>query len=576
MRTTITLALLLLAAGCPEDDTGEPETEGDADTDTDTDTDTDSDSDSDTDTDTDGYPWAHLDPYQQPLVRVEPLPLEPGGWATVIYEGPLVGSEALSLHHGFNGWNEVQGLVDMVQVTNGNDESWYRELAMEEQGDGSFQLEIDLPTDLRALHMVFHVPDTDTWDSNGGHDFHQSLELPYIGPYLTWNDSVGPEDGVVVSFETSLPCLGVVEYGADPELGAAVVGEVFGRMHHVSLGGLEPDTTYFYRIWDSSGWSSELHSFATAAADASSLSFLVMSDMQDAGESNVWAEVAAEVTASHPDVQLAVLPGDLAADDSPGNWWTFFDRGRELFAGLPILPVPGNHDTPGVDSSTDTSSYERYFDLPTNCDGSKACYSLDYGEVHFLGLNSEDPEGFDRDSGDQYVFAAEDLAALWDGGVRTSSWVFAYWHVPPYNAGVRHCEEATSYRNITELFDGNVDWHFAGHEHLAQRNLPMQYNAVAATSGAYGLGTDDGVGYIVTPPAGNWPNSGIVPADSELSRYRDRLAWPEVDETDQVESEVGYLLVDVDESAIRIRTYGMGTVEEPAPAWVREDLGYSR
>ena len=54
----------------------------------------------------------------------------------------------------------------------------------------------------------------------------------------------------------------------------------------------------------------------------------------------------------------------------------------------------------------------------------------------------------------------------------------------------------------------------------------MQYNALFAASGSYGRGADDGVGYIVLPPAGNYPESAIIPAGDEHERYRDRLAYP--------------------------------------------------
>ena len=477
---------------------------------------------------------------------------------------------------GFNGWNEVEGLDDMEVSTSGDDTAATRDVAMTPTGDGGLQATITLPTDGRALHAAFHDYVTDSWDNNGERDFGQAFELPYIGPYLSWNDRAQPHDGVVVSFETSLPCLGVVEYGTTTSLGTAAAGADFGTMHHVVLEDLEPGTDYHYKLWDAAGRSSQTYSFATATPMVSELSFVVMSDMQDHGEDNRWGDVAAEILANHPEAAFALIPGDMPNEITPGQWWTFFDRGRELFPGLPILTNLGNHDTPGIGSSTDTTDYEYYFALPTDADGVGLYYSVDYGKVHVVALNSEDSSAFARNTGEQYLWAEEDLNALWDGGVRQPDWVFAFWHIPPYNVGSRHQSEQDDFRDMTELFDGTVDWFFAGHEHLYQRMKPLQYSGVLADSLAYGLGPEDGVGYIVTPPAGNSPHTQVIATDHEDGRRRDRLAFPILDEDVYVESEVGYVTVDLCSTDLTLTVWGMGDLYESVPAWVRETYSYTR
>jgi hypothetical protein len=586
MRPALPALFLLMAVApaCgdkPQDDSAAGDADTDSDTDSDTDADADADADSDADSDADAdtgpeaYPWAHLDPWIQPEVWVEPFPLEPGGEATVHYRGSLREAHSLVLHHGFNGWNEVEGLGEMETTVEMGDEGWYRDTEMTRDGHGGFTATIDLPTDGRALHFVFQDPTTETWDNHGGADWGWAFELPFIGPYLTWNDEAQPHDGVVVNFETSLPCLGVVEYGVTEALGSAVAGETFGTMHHVALTDLAADTLYHYKLWDAAGNASETYSFRTADPTSSELSFVVMSDMQDPGENNRWGDVAEAIVTDHPDLAFAMIPGDMPNDLTNGQWWVFFDRGRELFRSTPIVPVPGNHDTPTYGSNTDTSMYQHYFELPSAADGLGDYYSLDYGRVHLLSLNSENESQLARD-GEQYAFAQADLAATWSGGTRQVDWVFAQWHKPPYNVGSRHQGEQGRYRDITELFDGQVDWTFSGHEHLYQRMLPLRYNAVIASSGAYGIGPEDGVGYIVTPPAGNHPHDTVIAPDSADARRRDRLAFPELDEGDTVASEVGYLTVELTGTSITLKAWGMGTHAEPASPWVREQISYTR
>ena len=585
----LSLALLLLTAACgdktqPVDDTGpegntDTDTDGDTDTDTDadadSDADTDADSDADTDTGPDTYDWGHLDPWVQPEVWVEPFPLVPGEDATVYYYGDLRKVHSLTLHHGFNGWNAVEGLDDMEVVVEGGDEGWVRDSEMSRTGDGGFEVTVTTPTDARAMHFVVYDPVGDEWDANGGKDWGWAFEVPFIGPYLTWNDTAEAHDGVVVNFETSLPCLGVVEYGTTSSLGSAVAGTEFGTMHHVALEDLAPNTTYHYKVWDSAGNGSETYSFRTADRWGSELSFVVMSDMQDQGEDNRWGDVAESVVDNHPDLAFAMIPGDMPNDQKNGQWWVFFDRGRELFHSTPIVPAVGNHDTPTFGSNLDTTNFHHYFEVPSSADGVGDFYSLDVGRVHILTLFSENPDGFLRE-GDQYAFAEADLADTWSGGVRQYDWVFTQWHNPPYNIGSRHHHEQGAYRDMTELFDGNVDWGFYGHEHLYQRMLPLQYNAEIVSSATYGIGPDDGVGYIVTPPAGNYPHTTVIDPDDEDADRRDRVAFPELDETDQVPSEVGYITVDLTATTISIKAWGLGTYEKPAETWLREEYGYSR
>ncbi|MBT3224128.1 MAG: hypothetical protein HN348_34100, partial [Proteobacteria bacterium] len=228
-------------------------------------------------------------------------------------------------------------------------------------------------------------------------------------------------------------------------------------------------------------------------------------------------------------------------------------------------PAVGNHDTPSSGRNADTSSFQRYFSLPD----AGTYYGLDYGPAHLLVLSSEDVDAFSDDGGDQYLFAQADLAKV------TAPWVFATWHVPPYNVGRRHYGEQGDYRDITGLFDGVVDWYFGGHEHLYQRLVPIQYNADLVSE--YGNGTDQGVGYMILPPAGNYPEKGIVASDSTYSHYRERLAYPPVEEdSSYVESEIGFVTVEISGQTITLKSWGMGDFFTNITPWVRDEVSYSK
>jgi len=522
---------------------------------------------------------ARLDPFVRPAVEVLPRPLVPGGQATIIYRGPLAGEGDLTVHYGFNGWNEVRGIGPLEQADNGQgDIAWFLERQMQRGPDGdSYQVVLDLPDDGRALHMAFHWVGGDEWDSREGLDYSGSFRFPYIGPFLTFDDLLPPSQGALLHWETVVPCRGVVEYGATPDLGRFASGAELGRLHHVALP-LEGAQELYYRVYDSAGQVSELYRYQAPSRPDDELAFVALADMQENGESPGWAAVAADVVARNQAEQFAfvLLAGDMPADDNPGAWWTFFERGRELFASVPLVPAVGNHDTPTTSSNSDTSSYERYFDQGT-------VYSVDVGLVHVLCLDSERPEQFvpggdGEQPGEQYVFAREDLERNAAARGEQPGWTFAAWHIPPYHAGDRHAGSQGSFRDITEHFDGVVDWVFTGHSHLYQRIRPMRYNATLAPSGRYGRGPEDGVGYLVVPSAGAYPSPELVGRDSEYARYRDRLAYPTAPaDSDEVPTELGYVTVRVTEQELHLRTWGLGSWEEQRhEGHLRDEVRYGR
>jgi 3',5'-cyclic AMP phosphodiesterase CpdA len=281
--------------------------------------------------------------------------------------------------------------------------------------------------------------------------------------------------------------------------------------------------------------------------------------------------VASAIVADHDDAEFVLFVGDLPWNDKPGLWWTFFDRGRELFARKPLVAVPGNHDTPTVNSNTDTSRLRSWFGLASPSDTSRA---LRWGPAGLLLLDSERPDDFLLTTGAQYQLAAQTIQA-W--GSDPPTWSFAAFHVPPYNAGARHAADQGTFRDVTGLFDGAIDWVLGGHEHLAQRTKPMRYNGQLAGSGSYGRGPTDGVGYLVLPPAGAWPETGLIAWDDPKAYYRDRLAFPvPVAQQNTIESEIGYAIVRLAGSAITLEVWGMGDYASAHAPVLRDSVSYTR
>ena len=88
----------------------------------------------------------------------------------------------------------------------------------------------------------------------------------------------------------------------------------------------------------------------------------------------------------------------------------------------------GNHDGYSADSDTQTGPYYDIFTFPTAGEaggvssGTEAYYSFDYGNIHFICLDSYDS---DRSvGGAMYNWAQSDIQNT------TQAWTVAFWHHP--------------------------------------------------------------------------------------------------------------------------------------------------
>ncbi len=586
------LCLALALAGCgdetdefgtggDDDDasTGDDDTTGGDDDSADDDTGDDDDSADDDDDSADDDDTTEGDPYVEPEVFVVPQEFEPGDLIEIQYLGQYAAEDALDIRYGFDGYTRIDSIGEewLSEAVDGSTR-YFLEAPMV-QGVDRFTFELEVPLDARAIHMTFYVTDEDeerTYDDREGLGYHQQVVFPYIGPLLSWTDQAAPGTGVVVTFETSMPCRGTVEYGPTVALGQSALGDGVDHVHHVRLEGLTPDSDVYYRVLDNVGHASEVFGFHTPPlVDAGPWRFAVIADAQDHGDGiQAWAAVAPALLAEHPDLSLLLFTGDLTAVDETGDWWTFFDVGRPLFEGLPLLPAVGNHDVRYGVNGPDESTFERYFPHPeASPDG--FVHRVDVRNAALLTLDSQWSEGFDE-GGDQRLWIEQQLADIAAAG--EPHWVFAQWHVPVYDAGVRTSASAQEeLRGLTATFEGNVDWVFTGHEHMGQRMLPLQYDGVLAPSGAYGRGPDDGVGYIVLPPAGMSPRTSVVAFDGPSADQRDWPAFPVLDpETNTTESELGWLLVTLDGDNLTLDMYGTGQLGAPVAPYVRDGVSYTR
>jgi len=142
----------------------------------------------------------------------------------------------------------------------------------------------------------------------------------------------------------------------------------------------------------------------------------------------------------------------------------------------------GNHDGHSANSATQTGPYYDIFTFPKmgECggiaSGTEAYYSFDYGNVHFIVLDSYET---DRSvGGPMYNWCEDDLQNT------TAYWIIAFWHHPPYSKGSHDSDVEIELKqmrqNFLPLLEGyGVDLVLSGHSHSYERTFLL--------NGHYGL-----------------------------------------------------------------------------------------
>ncbi|KAK7345357.1 hypothetical protein VNO77_15960 [Canavalia gladiata] len=233
-----------------------------------------------------------------------------------------------------------------------------------------------------------------------------------------------------------------------------------GKIHHVVIGPLHPNTIYYYKC----GGSGPEFSFKTPPSKFP-IEFVVVGDL---GQTEWTASTLKHIDRKHYDVLL--LPGDLSYADSQQPLWDSFGRLVEPYAsGRPWMVTVGNHEieTFPILHPHGFKAYNARWPMPFNntASTSNLYYSFDAATVHVIMLSSY--THFHPHS-HQYTWLQSDLASV-DRNI--TPWVIALFHAPWYNTNDAHQGEAESMRQAMEhlLYHARVDFVFAGHVHAYER-----------------------------------------------------------------------------------------------------------
>ncbi|HKQ38838.1 MAG TPA: metallophosphoesterase, partial [Verrucomicrobiae bacterium] len=337
------------------------------------------------------------------------------------------------------------------------------------------------------------------------------------GPYM----QSGAPNAMTVCWRTDRPTNSVVRYGLTAaNLNLSASDSEIASDHAVRITGLTADTRYYYAL-GATGTNfpaSAENYFVTSPPQSKPVRLWVIGDAGtgDYGEASM-REAFLDYTRDHkPD--LTLLLGDNAYNNGADAEYqtTIFDMFGPTLAQTVLWSCMGNHET-----YTQDMPYFRIFNFPTNGEvggvpsGSESYYSWNYGNVHFVCLESTIADR--TPTGPMVTWLRADLAA------NTKQWLIAYFHAPPYSKGSHDSDEPIEIEMIDMrqnvlpvLQDYGVDLILSGNSHGYERS--MMVDGHYGTSDTFlpeyiiqgGSGQPDDTGAYVKPNLGVVPHSGTV------------------------------------------------------------------
>ncbi|HET9886167.1 MAG TPA: metallophosphoesterase [bacterium] len=298
------------------------------------------------------------------------------------------------------------------------------------------------------------------------------------GPYL----QMGQPDGITVRWRTNSNTNSRVQYGTTPQnLNHHVDNSNQTTEHEIALTGLSSNTLYYYSV----GSSSEVlasgadYYFRTSppAGTASPTRIWILGDSGETGQGAIDVRDAYYDYPGSADTDFWIMLGDNAYDTGNDSEYqsVLFNRYNTFLRHCPLWSTRGNHEDLFSGANND---YYDFFNMPTGGQiggvpsGSEAYYSFEYGNIHFICLDSE---GSNRStSGPMLTWLELDLDA------NTRPWIIAFWHHPPYSKGSHDSDDGGDsdgrLRDMRQnalpiLEQGGVDLVLSGHSHSYERSM---------------------------------------------------------------------------------------------------------
>jgi len=239
--------------------------------------------------------------------------------------------------------------------------------------------------------------------------------------------------------------------------------------HSAIVDGLEPGTTYVYRVGDGSksdgSWSEWFQIEMPGENENEPFSFIYFGDAQNDVKS-MWSRVIRKSYKMMPEVDFMLHAGDLINhSESDREWGEWFYAGSYIHATVPSIMTPGNHEY-NYENGTLSQLWKPQFNLPKNgpLDAIKeTCYTLDYGNMKLISFDAKYYKDHPEFRTAQLNWLDSILAS------NTKKWITLFMHYPIYSTAKGRDNKALR-EGLKPLIDKHrVDLVLQGHDHTYAR-----------------------------------------------------------------------------------------------------------
>ncbi len=331
------------------------------------------------------------------------------------------------------------------------------------------------------------------------------------GPYL----QKGTPTSMVIQWRTDSSVQSIVNYGPSPQnLNQTVQQSSDTNEHLIEVTGLNPDQRYYYEITDGNNTlagGDSTYYFQTSPEPGTDTSNVRIWAIGDFGANNQEQRDVRDAylsfnDSSHTDIWMML--GDHAYDD--GTDLEYQDRVFDIYSyqlrNTVSWPTPGNHDYNSVSLGTTDGPYYDIFTVPTNGEaggvpsGTEGYYSFDYGNIHFISLNSEEVSWSLNDDNEMIDWLKQDLENT------EQDWIIVFWHQPPHSKGTHDSDDFWEVimqgmrTNIAPILENyGVDLIMNGHSHVYERSYLI--NGFYGTTGDFNPSQ-----HIIDSSSADYPN----------------------------------------------------------------------
>ena len=238
------------------------------------------------------------------------------------------------------------------------------------------------------------------------------------------------------------------------------------NQHSVIIKNLKPGGKYLYRVGSKTAWSEWFEYELPDNNDQ--FSFVYFGDPQ-ADIKSQWSRVVRKAYEYTDDCAFMLYGGDIINRGGRDmEWQEWFDAGSYIFATVPQVLTPGNHDY--TDDGIDPH-WKYQFTQPQN--GPKCfkgtCFFTDYENLCIFSIDSAVESELEDENGQ-----AMTSQKIWLDSVLTNNdkkWVIVTTHLPFYSTNIKR-DNPHIRRNFQPILEKHgVDLVLTGHDHAYGRGV---------------------------------------------------------------------------------------------------------